>query len=350
MPTHALDRIKIPRGFWLGLRHLNIAAHDVVRKAGLPLTIVNEQALVTTSQYFALWQAFSEIVDDPAVQIVQLSKDFETAQLPPSVMAPYHARNYRDALNRMARYKQLCSPEQIHIAEEGEFCKIELVWLYSEHPEPPMLIGVSLASFMELGRRGTGKPIKAHAVELSRPIGDLRALETFFGCSVRVGSERNRLTLKRADLDRPFISYNEELLEILTPALDRSLEEKQRALSTTETVKWMMKQSLSAGRPDIQTIANELGMSDRTLQRRLTEEGTSFKQLLSYARREKALEYLSDPLLDLKEVAFLLGYEDQNSFFRAFRQWEGDTPSNWRAEQFGTNSIAEDPLGNPTIH
>jgi AraC-like DNA-binding protein len=350
MTTHSFNRIKVPKGFWLGLRHLNIAAPDVVHRAGLPLTVVNEQAFVTAAQYFALWQAFSELVADPAVQTVELSTSFETSQLPPSVMAPYHARDYRDALNRMARYKQLCSPERIHIIEEDEFCTIELVWLYSEHPEPPMLVGVTLASLIELGRRGTGKPLTAHAVELSRPIGHVEALEAFFGCRVLAGSERNRLMLKRTDLDRPFISYNEDLLAILTPALDRSLEEKQRTISTREMVKWIMKQSLAAGHPDIQVIAGELGMSDRTLQRRLTDEGTSFKQLLSDARREKALEYLSDPLLDLKEVAFLLGYEDQNSFFRAFRQWEGDTPSNWRAEQLGTNSVSEERPEIPPIH
>lgn len=76
-------------------------------------------------------------------------------------------------------------------------------------------------------------------------------------------------------------------------------------------------------------------MSDRTLQRRLTGENTSFKPLLTEARHEQALEYLADPSLDIKEVAFLLGYEDQNSFYRAFRLWEGVTPSNWRTEHLG---------------
>ncbi|MDP4098771.1 AraC family transcriptional regulator [Paenibacillus sp. P96] len=349
MQIHSVDRIKIPKGFWLGLHYLNIAPSDVVRKAGLPLTIVNDQTFITTDQYFALWQAFSDIVEDPAESTIKLSTNFENAQLPPSVMAPYHARDYRDALNRMARYKQLCAPERILIVEEGELCTIELSWLFSERPEPPMLIGVSLASLVELGRRGSGKPLNAHAVVLSRPMGNVQALEAFFGCSVRVGSERSRLILRRSDLDRPFISYNEELLEILTPVLDRSLEQKFSSSSITETVKWILKQNLASGRPDMRVIASELGMSERTLQRRLTDEGTSFKQLLTDTRRESALEYLADPKLDLKEVAFLLGYEDQNSFFRAFRQWEGDTPSHWRAEHLDAN-VTTDGTGITTIH
>ena len=336
MTSHA--RIKIPAGFWTGLRQLGIAAHDVVRKARLPLTIISEP-VVTTTQYFAIWQAYSDLIDDTAKGIIELVTAFETAHYPPAVLATYHARDYRDALKRMARYKQLCPPESLRITEEGEHCTIELEWLNTEQAGPPMLVGITLAFLLELGRRGTGQPLTARLVEFSHSMGDVQALEAYFGCRIRIGANCNRLTLHRGDLDRPFVSYNAELLEILTPALDQSLDEQKHSLSITEMVKWIMKRSLTAGRPDIQTVASELGMSDRTLQRRLTDEGTSSKHLLTQVRHEQAREYLADPSLDIKEVAFLIGYEDQNSFYRAFRLWEGDTPSNWRTEHLGTNPI-----------
>ncbi|MCF7617612.1 AraC family transcriptional regulator [Bacillus sonorensis] len=336
MTSHA--RIKIPAGFWTGLRQLGIAAHDVVRKARLPLTIITEP-VVTTTQYFAIWQAYSDLIDDTAKGIIELVTAFETTHYPPAVLATYHARDYRDALKRMARYKQLCPPESLRITEEGEHCTIELEWLNTEQAGPPMLVGITLAFLLELGRRGTGQPLTARLVEFSHSMGDVQALEAYFGCRIRIGANCNRLTLHRGDLDRPFVSYNAELLEILTPALDQSLDEQKHSLSITEMVKWIMKRSLTAGRPDIQTVASELGMSDRTLQRRLTDEGTSFKHLLTQVRHEQAREYLADPSLDIKEVAFLIGYEDQNSFYRAFRLWEGDTPSNWRTEHLGTNPI-----------
>lgn len=341
MNSHTSDRIKIPAGFWTGLCQLGIASHDVARKARLPLTIITEQ-VVTTAQYFAIWQAYSDLIGDTAQGIIQLATVFETAKYPPTVLATYHARDYRDALNRMARYKQLCPPEGLRITEEGEHCTIELEWLHTEQPGPPMLVGITLACLLELGRRGTGQPLTARFVEFSHSMGDVQALEAYFGCPIRIGAKCNRLTLHRRDLDRPFVSYNEELLEILTPVLDRSLDEQQRSRSITETVKWIMKRCLTGGRPDIQSVAKELGMSDRTLQRRLTDENTSFKQLLAQARHEQAREYLADPSLDIKEVAFLIGYEDQNSFYRAFRLWEGDTPSHWRTEHLGANSITED--------
>jgi AraC-like DNA-binding protein len=69
----------------------------------------------------------------------------------------------------------------------------------------------------------------------------------------------------------------------------------------------------------------------RTLQRRIAEEGSSFRELLSDARRELARLSLQHPSLGLSKMASLLGYEDPNSFLRAFRMWEGVTPSEWRA-------------------
>ncbi|MGG4166486.1 helix-turn-helix domain-containing protein [Rossellomorea vietnamensis] len=330
-------RIKMPAGFWSGIQQLGIAPHDVARKARLPVTIITD-LVVTTDQYFAIWQAYSDLVDDIAEAIIKLTTVFETAQYPPAVLATYHARDYRDALKRMARYKQLCPPESIRITEEGEHCTIDLDWLYIEEPGPPMLVGITLAFLLELGRRGTGQHLTARLVKFSHQMGDIQALENYFGCHIQSGANCNRLTLDREDLDRPFVTYNAELLEILTPVMDQSLDEQSRSISFTEKVKWILKRSLAGGRPDLQTVAWELGMSDRTLQRRLTDEGISFKNLLTQVRHELAREYLADSSFDIKEVAFMIGYEDHNSFYRAFHKWEGDTPSNWRTEYLSTHN------------
>ncbi|MFS0553914.1 AraC family transcriptional regulator ligand-binding domain-containing protein [Brevibacillus sp. 179-C9.3 HS] len=337
------DRIKFPAGFLAGLQRLGIAPHDLARKARLPLTILTEPAEVTTAQYFRIWQAYADLVGDTASGIIKLSTTFETAQYPPTVLATYHARDYRDALNRMARYKQLCPPESLRITEEGRRCTIELEWMRSEQPGPPVLVGTTLAFLLELGRRGTGKHLTAQSVEFSHSMGDVATLEAYFGCPIRIGATGNRLTLHRGDLDRLFLSYNQELLEILTPVLDRSLAE-QCSRSMADMVKWILKRSLTGGRLDIRAVASELGMSDRTLQRRLTDECTTFKQLLTQARHEQAKEYLADLNLDIKEVAFLVGYDDQNSFYRAFRLWEGDTPSNWRSKNFRVNPAVIESL------
>lgn len=332
------NRIKIPQGFWAGVREIGVSAEAIIRHAQLPLHILDDREGVTAPQYFAIWQAYSDLVGDISNSVMKLSTAFDTAHYPPSVLATYHARNYRDAINRMAVYKRMCPPESLSITEAGTSCSIELNWQDPAQAGPAVLAGITLATLLELGRRGTGLPIKAKLVEFSYPMGNVKTLEAYFGCRIRTDAKRNRLTLYRSDLDRPFLSYNEELLEILTPALDRTLDEQHSSCTIMETVKWIIKQNLAGGLIDMQSVARDLNISERTLQRRLTAEGTSFKQVLSEARHELALNYLTNPLLDMKEIAFLVGYEDQNSFYRSFRAWEGETPSNWRMKQHANPS------------
>ncbi|WP_025027946.1 AraC family transcriptional regulator [Caldalkalibacillus mannanilyticus] len=334
------NRIKIPQGFWEGLCKLDITASEIARKAQLPFTVITGRE-VSITQYYAIWQAYSDLIGDTAKGIIQLATVYETNKYPPTVLATYHARDYREAIYRMAKYKQQCPPEFLRIIEDGEICTIELEWQHTEQSGPPILLGATLAQVLELGRRGTGESLKARLVELSHAVGDRQALEAYFSCPVRMGAQNNRLTLHRSDLDRPFVTHNQELLEILTPVLDQSLDEYQCSHSITEKVKWIIKRSLTAGQPEIRTVASELGMSSRTLQRRLTDEHTSFKQLLNEAKHEQARMYLANPSLNMKEVAFLIGYEDQSSFYRAFRHWEGDTPSNWRNAHLDSLSISQ---------
>ena len=97
-------------------------------------------------------------------------------------------------------------------------------------------------------------------------------------------------------------------------------------------MKAALKRVLAGRRPAMPDVAKELGLSTRTLQRRLNDEGVSFQQLLIDARRELARHYLMQPSLELNETAYLLGYEDPNSFFRAFHEWEGTSPGQWRAQ------------------
>jgi AraC-like DNA-binding protein len=92
-----------------------------------------------------------------------------------------------------------------------------------------------------------------------------------------------------------------------------------------------VKKLLAGERPTLGDVARELRLSTRTLQRRLTAEHANFQQLMEDARRELAQHYLLHSSLELNETAYLLGYEDANSFFRAFHQWEGTSPGAWRA-------------------
>ncbi|MFT4275894.1 MAG: AraC family transcriptional regulator [Rhodopseudomonas sp.] len=325
----AIDRCKVPSAFWATVKHIGISPVALLRQARLPATLhVDPRHHVTTAQYFALWRALEELKPDPGLG-VRLVEHTETSVYPPASLAAFYARDYRDGLHRMARFKELCSPEQLHLEIDGADCMLWSVWPCADGPEPAISTDVTFASIVELGRRGTRQHIVPRRIELTRPrqIGEL---QRYFQCPIRFKAPANRLVLDTADLDRPFPGHNSDLLDMLTPALAAALGELKARSSVTEQVKIVLKRGLASGRPDLSDVASDLGMSERTLQRRITEEGVSFRELLVEARQEVGRRLLADPTIDIDEVACLLGYQDPSSFYRAFRDWEGITPNRWR--------------------
>jgi AraC-like DNA-binding protein len=157
--------------------------------------------------------------------------------------------------------------------------------------------------------------------------------ESHFRCPLKFKSNQNALVFSNADMELPFVTYNSDLLAIVAPQLEAELAQQLAEKTFTEQAKGILKQLLAGQRPGIQDLARELHVSTRTLQRRLTEQGISFQRLLEEARRELAHHYLLHSSRELNETAYLLGYEDANSFFRAFHQWEGTSPGQWRILQ-----------------
>ncbi len=331
MTVQVPDRFKAANAFWIGLTKIGLTPAAVLSQARVPVTVYDgKKNLVITAQFFALWRAVRELSSDPAAGL-KIAAQIDVGNRPPSTMAAYYARDYRDALARLARFKQLCTPEELQIKISKDECLIEPVWQHAQEETPPLLTDAAFASFVELGRRGTGHLMNPKRVELKRKAEATRVHEAYFKCPVKFGARRNVLVLRRDDLDRPFLTHNAELLEMLDPQLVRALEEQRAQRSISEQVKWILKRLPAGARPDVLSVARKLGLSDRTLQRRMDDDGT-FRKLLLEARQDLAREYLNRPDIDVAEVAYLLGYEDSNSFYRAFRTWEGTTPSQLRAE------------------
>lgn len=332
MKEAVADKIGIPAVFWEGLQRMGLSRADVVREARIPLAVVRGDVPLSTAQLFTLWRTLPALSRDPLIGL-HMAAGLENAKMPPSFLVAHHARDFRDALQRVARFKRLCAPEEVYLEEAGDLCDVRMSWTHAQgHATPPALVDATLVSLMELGRRGSANSFPALSLDLARPAAHQAEYERYFGCAVRFGAEQDKLSFRRSDLDRPFVSYNAELLEILVPELDRRLDQYSQGMTLAEKIRWVLRRRLTAGRPDIRSVASELAMSERSLQRKLTDEGVTFQNLLSETRHQLALEYLADSQFALIEVAYMLGYEDQNSFFRTFRQWENLTPAAWRAK------------------
>lgn len=338
MTSNASDRFKTPNAFWRGLKKIGLTPTAVLHQSQLPVTLYDgDKNNVTTAQFFALWKAVGELNPDPSAGL-KLASELEAEHYHPATVAALHARDYRDALTRMARYKQLCSPEEMRLTEGKEECVIELVWFHATEGTPPLLTDAAFATFVELGRRGTQTLLRPKRVDLKRPLEPSGVHEAFFRCPVKFRARRDALVLRATDLSLRFATHNADLLAMLNPQLEKALEGKKAGARIGDQVKWILKRLLAGNRPDILIVAKELGMSARTLQRRITDEGGTFRRLLLEARQELARQYLTQPSIAINEAAYLLGYDDPNSFYRAFKTWQGITPANWRSFQRATTS------------
>jgi AraC-like DNA-binding protein len=246
------------------------------------------------------------------------------------MIAAVCSRSFRDALQRIARYKQLTCPEEIRVHATRDEAAVEFFYLQAEEVQPDVLVDVCLSWILSIGLQGTDGQITPLRLELTRPAQHRDLLESHFGCRVQFRASRNALILRTRDLDRPFVTHNEELLTAIGSQLETELKERNPGGDVGEQVKHTLKRSLAGKRPTLHHVAQELCMSARTLQRRLTDADITFQQLVEDTRRELAHHYLKHSTVELNEAAFLLGYEDANSFFRAFHGWEGTSPGEWR--------------------
>ena len=327
------NRFRISSALFRKLEDIGISPLMILRHAGLPAALLNdERVLVTTDELFALYRVISELSGDPAIGI-RLGTEGRMERYDPIAILALCTRSFRDALQRLARYKQLTCPEELEIREHRDECTVRFAWLLADTEEPSLLIDACFASVVAIARRGTVRPLHPKRIEFRRPAAHREIYEAHFQCPVKFGASHNVLVFRTADLDQPFCTYNAELLAMVAPQLEAELSRQLADKTVAEQVKAVLKRILAGQRPELQEVAHELRLSTRTLQRRLTGERLTFQQLVREARRELAQHYLLHSSLELNETAYLLGYEDANSFFRAFHDWEGTTPGEWRASR-----------------
>lgn len=313
------------------LTELGVALPALLQRAGLPAEFFRQEKITAnTDELFAMWRAIGEATGDPGIGL-KLGSESRLERFDPSAIAALCSQSFRDALQRMARYKQLTCPEEIRIRSRCGETSIEFVFLQGAGQEPAILVDLCLAWVFAIGTRGTGGRVRPMRVELARKAGQRELFEAHFGCPVKFGAARNALVFPSVHLDQPFVTHNADLLAMVGAQLEQELSRQAAEVPLADRVKQTLKRTLAGRRPAIGLVAGELGLSSRTLQRRLTGDGLTFQQVVENARRELARHYLGQSAIELNETAYLLGYEDANSFFRAFQDWEGTTPGNWRA-------------------
>ncbi len=158
----------------------------------------------------------------------------------------------------------------------------------------------------------------------------VRTLASWFGVEPQFSQPASGFEGPRTIAARPLHSADPELQRLLESQADDALARQHPLAGLASRVRDEISRRLANGTADVEAVARALGLTARTLQRRLREEGSSFRDVLETARGQYAQRYLRQPALKLSQIATLLGYSDLRAFDRAFRRWAGVSPSEWR--------------------
>jgi AraC-like DNA-binding protein len=323
VPSVVLDR----------LRSLGVDVDHVLDHAGIPWSrFQTTRAKLSVSEFFAFWRSL-EAVGGSRDLGIRIGTRVEPHQLDVASLAAVHSDNLGDALAKFARYKRLVCGEQISIeTSKKREARIRFHWLHAEKALPLILVDTTFASLVTLARHGIGAAVTPIRVELARRRADERMLREAFGCPIHFDAPLDQLVIEEELLSRPFVTRNADVVAMLVPSLESALAEITIARSLAEDVRVVLNRSMTGERPSVERVSREMRMSPRTLQRRLGELGTRYQLLLDDVRRDASRRLLANTDLDAGEIAFLLGFEELNSFSRAFSTWEGATPSRWREQ------------------
>ena len=249
-------------------------------------------------------------------------------------MLRYSLRNagtLGEAFYRWGRFYGLISDHGLQSLIPGNASGIMRCERLVDANTPILVEDWMVGQWLTLGRLLAGVDWTPLEVRLEHPsTGDSGAYEDWFGAPVRFEGRYSELAIPNDTLELPIIGSDASLSAVLDRHIEDVLARRSGSTSFTVRTRSAMAQQMDGGDPGAASIARLLNVSERTLLRRLREEGTTPTDVLRELRLELAEKYLSDPEISLTEISYLLGYSEVSAFHRAFKRWTGNTPAEFR--------------------
>ena len=234
------------------------------------------------------------------------------------------------AMQRAQRFSRMYHELiRIFITEENNVVKVAY-HLRQPSALPDLVADAQLASLVSLCRLNFGKSLVPAYVRMCRsPPGDSEPWTTYFGVEVAFNQSENCVALRKSDALKPLTGYHPVLAALHDDVVRRHIASLDRSNILNTAIAAIMRQ-LPSGEVSEKSIASELNLTTRTLNRKLRDQGVGFRTLLTSVRKELVERYIRDPVYCITEISFLLGYTDTSAFSRAFRRWYGQSPTEFR--------------------
>ncbi len=303
---------------------LGINVTNILRRAGLPDDLFNrENAILSTDEYFRMWKGIEEESNDPLIPL-NMGKIISVESFDPPIFAAFCSPDLNTALERIGRYKKLVCPMTLDLERKSDSTTMIVKWLDSTIEAPTSLYAGELVFFVQLARMATRETISPMKIITPKLPDKLDNYVAFFGTPL-VKGDKLSITFSARDASRPFLTVNQHMWKFFEPELQKRLSELDNNATIADRVRGALFELLPSGDSSIESVSKKLGTSKRTLQRRLSSCGETYQAVLNRTRTDLACHYLENPELSGTEISFLLGFEDPNSFFRAFHSWTGKT-------------------------
>ncbi|MEM6962458.1 MAG: AraC family transcriptional regulator ligand-binding domain-containing protein [Myxococcota bacterium] len=310
-----------------------VPTRDLVEKLGLsPDGPIDPARMVPSAAYYDFFAALADRDPKGLTLPLRIGSAMRSDEYGAFGLAWKSAPSLRGSYVRSERYGRVLGSAETYFMEQTP----EGV-LYSLDKEGDGRAGMtlsneaSLAAVAAISQEVSTQKFTPLAVHFKHPPrGDQTVFNVHFGCPCYFDSGRDALLVSDASLDAPNRLGDATIAEFFDRHLEQELASQPLDDGLDKKVKRVLAHMLSEGVPSVSSVAAEFGMSARTLQRRLANQGHSFQNVVDAARQDLARRLLRETNYSLAEVAFLTGFAEQSSFTRAFKRWAGQTPRSYR--------------------
>lgn len=312
------------------------SAEEICRAAGVASALLTEpDKQIAGHHIYRAWQKAEELTGDADIGL-HLGEQIHPTAIGLIGFVMLSCETLGEALEKLTRYTNLMSDGiKGKLLSEKSTASIEVNVVGDvenfllEAPRQP--IESILSAIATVARHLTGRPLPITEVHFqhSRP-SNISEHQRIFDAPVSFNQTSNILRFSSDALEYKILLANKDLLTALETQAEQLLTELDNQETLSAKAQREIIKKLKGDAPTIGDIARALGMSERSLQRELNAEGTSFREVLDRARQDLALRHLRNKKTSVAEVAFLLGFSEPSAFHRSFKRWTGQTPHAFR--------------------
>jgi AraC-like DNA-binding protein len=327
MAQGGLSRLAVAR-----LESAGVPVAPLLRRVGLTPEVIAdpEQRLSVQSQIALLDEAAIALKDDCLG--FKLARDHDPREIGLLYYVMASSQTLGDGLRRIARYSRITNESLVVGYREGNRLTINLSYAGVPRHSDKHQIEFCMFGLLRICRMLTGQNLVPQYFSISHHRSSVTSeMARFVGTKVEFGADSDEFALNLDARELPLVHSDPYLNDILLKYCEAALANRRGDRSHLRArVENAISTMLPHGRVLAEDVARSLGMSDRTLARKLSDEGLNFTEILQQLRRDLAVRYLDDRKLHVSKIAWLLGFHEVSAFTHAFKRWTGKTPRQMR--------------------